>query len=78
MDTRKRAEFVFPDGKVGFFDFAGEQYFNYFRTHHLTLQGDCGEVHDQQELGLVRTVIRSREPSRETNWDSILTWKATE
>ena len=42
----------FPDGKVGFFDFAGEQYFNYFRTRHLTLQGDCGEVHDQQAAWL--------------------------
>ena len=52
VDTRKRAEFVFPDGKVGFFDFAGEQYFNYFRTRHLTLQGDCGEVHDQQAAWL--------------------------
>lgn len=52
VDTRKRAEFVFPDGKVGFFDFSGEQYFNYFRTRHLTLQGDCGEVHDQQAAWL--------------------------
>ena len=33
VDTRKRAEFVFPDGKVGFFDFAGEQYF--FREQGL-------------------------------------------
>ena len=51
-DTRKRAEFVFPNGKVGFFDFACEQYFNYFRTRHLNLQGDQGEVYDQQAAWL--------------------------
>ena len=52
LDVYKRQEFVFPDGKVGFFDFAGEQDFNYFRTRHLTLQGECGEVHDQQAAWL--------------------------
>lgn len=51
-DTRKRGTFVFPNGKVGFFDFSGEQYFNYFRTRHLNLQGDRGEVHDQQAAWL--------------------------
>ena len=68
MDTRKRAEFVFPDGKVGFFDFAGEQYFNYFRTRHLTFREIAEKFMISRQPGLVRTVIRSREASRETNW----------
>lgn len=43
---RKRATFTFADGKVGFFDFCGEQYFNALRTRHLNLQGTRGEVND--------------------------------
>ena len=45
-DRRKRAEFVFEDGKVGFFDFSGEQYFNYFRTRHMNVRGEYGEIYD--------------------------------
>ena len=45
-DGRKVASFAFDDGKVGFFDFAGEQYFNYFRSRHLNVQGTHGELND--------------------------------
>ena len=45
-DGRKVAAFAFDGGKVGFFDFAGEQYFNYFRSRHLNVQGDRGEIDD--------------------------------
>lgn len=45
-DKRKRADFVFENGKAGFFDFSGEQYFNYFRTRHINVQGECGEIYD--------------------------------
>lgn len=45
-DNRKRAEYVFDNGKVGFFDFADEQYFNYFRTRHIRIQGTKGEICD--------------------------------
>ncbi len=45
-DGRKVASFVFENGKVGFFDFAGEQYFNYFRSRHLNVQGTHGELND--------------------------------
>ncbi len=45
-DGRKVASFAFDNGKVGFFDFAGEQYFNYFRSRHLNVQGTHGELND--------------------------------
>ena len=45
-DGRKVASFAYDDGRVGFFDFAGEQYFNYFRSRHLNVQGTCGEIND--------------------------------
>ena len=45
-DRRKVASFEYDDGKVGFFDFADEQYFNYFRSRHLNVQGTHGEIND--------------------------------
>ena len=45
-DSRKVAAFSFEDGKAGFFDFAGEQYFNDFRSRHLNVQGTHGEIND--------------------------------
>ncbi len=48
QDTRKVADFVFENGKVGFFGFSSEQYFNYFRTCHFSVQGDQGEIFDCQ------------------------------
>ena len=50
MDRRKVAEFVFEGAfqKVGFFQFSDEQYFNYFRTRHINIQGDKGEIFDDQ------------------------------
>ena len=45
-DGRKVATFAFEDGKVGFFDFADEQYFNYFRSRHINIQGTHGEIND--------------------------------
>ncbi len=47
-DHRKVANFVFENGKVGFFDFADEQYFNYFRSRHMQVQGTQGEINDYQ------------------------------
>jgi len=47
-DGRKIANFVYDDGRVGFFDFADEQYFNYFRSRHLQVQGTHGEIVDNQ------------------------------
>ena len=45
-DSRKVASFAWDDGRVGFFDFAGEQYFNYFRSRRLNVQGTHGEIND--------------------------------
>lgn len=45
-DHRKRADIVFESGKVCFYDFSDEQYFNYFRTKHFNVRGDLGEVYD--------------------------------
>ena len=45
-DSRKVASFTFEDGKTGFFDFADEQYFNYFRSRHMQVQGTHGEIND--------------------------------
>ena len=45
-DSRKVAAFTFDNGKTGFFDFAGAQYFNYFRSRHLNVQGTHGEIND--------------------------------
>lgn len=45
-DHRKVAEFTFANGTVGFFDFADEQYFNYFRSRHINVQGLKGEIDD--------------------------------
>lgn len=47
-DRQKRVDFAFDNGKVGFFDFSGEQYFNYFRTRHIRVRGNQGEVVDHQ------------------------------
>lgn len=46
MDNRKVATFVFENGKTAFFDFADEQYFNYYRSRHLNIQGVTGEIDD--------------------------------
>lgn len=46
MNKRKRAEFAFENGQVGFYDFSDQQYFNYFRTRHLNIRGDLGEIWD--------------------------------
>lgn len=46
-DHRKRAELVFESGKVGFYDFSDEQYFNYFRTRHMYVRGEAGEIYDK-------------------------------
>ena len=43
-DHRKRADIIFESGKVGFYDFSDEQYFNYFRTKHMYVRGELGEV----------------------------------
>lgn len=50
QDRRKVAEFVFEGSfqKVGFFQFSDEQYFNYFRTRHINIQGDRGEIFDDR------------------------------
>ena len=45
-DSRKVAAFNFDNGTTGFFDFAGAQYFNYFRSRHLNVQGTHGEIND--------------------------------
>lgn len=45
-DHRKRADVVFETGQVMFYDFSDEQYFNYFRTRHLNVRGELGEVFD--------------------------------
>ena len=45
-DHRKRADVVFESGKTLFYDFSDEQYFNYFRTRHLCVRGELGEIFD--------------------------------
>lgn len=45
-DHLKRADILFENGKVGFYDFSDEQYFNYFRTKHLIVRGDLGEINN--------------------------------
>ncbi|MCI8280635.1 MAG: Gfo/Idh/MocA family oxidoreductase [Lachnospiraceae bacterium] len=45
-DHRKRADLVFESGKAGFYDFSDEQYFNYFRTRHMYVRGELGEIYD--------------------------------
>lgn len=52
FDTRKRADFVFASGKVGFYDFSDEQYFNYYRSRHLRVQGNHGEIYDNEVVSL--------------------------
>ncbi len=47
MDSRMRADFIYDDGKTGFYDFSDEQYFNYFRTRHINIQGYKGEICDE-------------------------------
>lgn len=45
-DRRKRADIVFETGQTAFYDFSDEQYFNYFRSRHLFVQGELGEIAD--------------------------------
>ena len=47
QDRRKRADIVFETGQTAFYDFSDEQYFNYFRKRHLFVQGELGEIADQ-------------------------------
>lgn len=53
-DSRKVAAFAFDNGTVGFFDFADEQYFNYFRSRHMNVQGTHGEINDETVTYLSR------------------------
>ena len=32
------------DGKIGIFDFTGEQYFSYIRSNRYLIRGECGEI----------------------------------
>lgn len=45
---RIRADFVFEDGKVGFYDFCGVQYHTYVRSRHFSIQGVRGELYDDK------------------------------
>ena len=36
------------DGKLGVFDFAGDQYFSWVRTNRLLVRGERGEIHDAE------------------------------
>ncbi len=44
QDHLKRGDLVFETGQLAFYDFSDEQYFNYFRTRHLTVRGTLGEI----------------------------------
>lgn len=46
--TRVRADFVFDDGKVGFYDFCGIQYHSHIRHRYLAIQGVRGELFDNK------------------------------
>lgn len=46
--TRTRAEFVFDNDTVGFYDFCGVQYHTYVRSRHLNVQGVRGEIDDDK------------------------------
>ena len=48
QDHLKRASMVFETGQLAFYDFSDEQYFNYFRTKHLTVRGTLGEIADEK------------------------------
>lgn len=44
VQTRVRADFVFENGKVGFYDFCGIQYHSHIRHRYLSIQGTRGEL----------------------------------
>lgn len=46
--ARTRAEFVFDNGAVGFYDFCGVQYHTYVRSCHINVQGSRGEIDDDK------------------------------
>lgn len=46
--SRTKAEFVFDNGTVGFYDFCGVQYHTYVRSRHLNVQGVKGEIDDDK------------------------------
>lgn len=46
-DSTKKAIFEFENGKVGFFDFGGEKYFNRLRELHMSARGTRGEIFDR-------------------------------
>ena len=46
VEDVKTALFEFENGKYCFFDFSDEQYFNYLRTRHLSIEGTAGELWD--------------------------------
>ncbi len=45
---RVKAELVFENGTVGFYDFCGVQYHTYVRSRHLNVQGVRGEIDDDK------------------------------
>lgn len=46
--NRVRADFVFENGTVGFYDFCGIQYHSHIRSRHFSIQGDLGELYDNK------------------------------
>jgi len=46
--SRVRAEFVFGNGTVGFYDFSGIQYHSFIRSRHFSIQGERGELSDDR------------------------------
>lgn len=46
--NRVRADFVFDNGTVGFYDFSGIQYHSHIRSRHFSIQGSRGELFDDK------------------------------
>ncbi len=55
---RERLTFEFDNGKVAFFDFAGEQYLSFIRARQLNVQGTRGEIDDLE----IRYLTEQNEP----------------
>ena len=48
MDSRKKGKFCFDSGKLGFYDFSDQQYFNLIRSRHMSVRGIRGEIFDDR------------------------------
>ena len=58
LRERDIALFEFASGKIGLYDFSGEQYHSFIRSRHIIVRGRDGELSDRCFTGWMTDIIR--------------------